>query len=103
MSEAPRKMLFNRHRLPSDVDLEQAGLAQPGDALDLEADEPIVQLSPGENERLRIKRVPTGLTFRFNSSLFGTSLDWAHREYIVHRLSATGEAGRPSYGASTAS
>ncbi len=66
------------------------------------SNEPVVQLDMGqefprnphqlESLRAMAPRLTAG------ESLFGPSLDWAYREYIVHRLSDTGDQQAGSFG-----
>jgi hypothetical protein len=90
LSEARQSIIFNRHRLPRDADLGVLGIGQPDEALNLEDDDPVVHLGLSESGPPRIKSIPPGVRFRVNNPLFGSSLDWVYRGYIVHRLPATG-------------
>src|SRR6266545_8043754 len=66
------------------------------------SNEPVVQLDMGqefprnEHQLESLRAMAPRLTA--GESLFGPSLDWAYREYIVHRLSDTGDEQAGSFG-----
>ena len=87
MSGTPGRMIFNHSTLPADG------------AAGCYADEQVVQLDAGgefprSERQLRAFR-ELRPTPQVPGSLFGESLEWAYREYIVHRLLKSADGALP--------
>ncbi|KPV52800.1 hypothetical protein SE17_13330, partial [Kouleothrix aurantiaca] len=88
MSDTPGRMVFNSYTLPADT------------AAGYYADDQVIQLDAGSEfprseRQLRAIRELRPAPPVARGSVFGESLEWAYREYIVHRLLKSHDADMP--------
>lgn len=86
MSSVPKHISFNQRRGLTATILGEAKATTHSQAVHAYSNEPKVHLEQVE-EVLKIQSIPSHVTLETDVEVFGTSLNWAYRGYIVHHMS----------------
>src|SRR5262249_37016216 len=91
MSVSPKNIFFNQHRALAETALGEGQASEQGTDFQAYANEPPVRLQQIEEfSKVQQHDIPGDLKLEIAAPVFGPSLTWAYRGYIVHHLPVNG-------------